>query len=881
MGQNGSTIRTGKILYVQEGKFDQIFDGQPNWAKPLIEGVWNLASAISKSQTGFGFPVNGKTITEMYDAFHMANPNNKIGKALTKAQLGYSSKVGSLLFKDKELSFQVGQNEIYSLSEDAQSFLIKKYQRLMKDDAIFRQIWMVFDYLESERESKQSRLIDPAFIMQLQENENSICGDKLRKELPVKVPGLHEILFPGKNEEGNDRTGFDNPKYAHKMGRTVPKIILIKGRPGTGKTTVAIQMLVSMLEAKLKCAYWLTNDDEQSIVNQIISFDLLEGQSPAQVRTYFKELRATHLHIYPIENGDYQKIINGNKDTGHMENPDVVFIDSINVSRLTTPKIKRPDIASIFHKYKSKNHLTVILLEDYGSEGTELSRESISDCEFLADTVIELGEKYRCDYHTRVINIAKQHFNTHAHGNHFFKICTKDHSLKNIVRSSGMIVYPSIHNYISESRAGEYDQEKLVHTGISHLDSILNGGKDFGDINGKTINVNSCIVLRGTPGVHKGPLGLNILLGGLWSIDDQNNFCEGKDALIISLEEETNSELHRIAMAFRTNQFSAANYSHGCIDNGPRITWRMSEPINVNETDTLNGSDKNEWSGTLGHLQERGKCSCKSFFDEAQEYGLNARRKVHFHKWCAHINGSEAENREESKKIGCRKVVIASFRPGCITPEEFLKCVEQILIESTQDGSPGFSRVLFNSTALIHNRFPLLRNEDLFLPALVDLFKSKSVMSIFIDPLHQDIEQDYSRGLVGSADYILNLKRVRENDILSSSEKKLNLDLPTDYKDEIESHPKLTKLIEKSIGNVWSELLVENLKGKVYTQNPHLVTVFTYPNEEREQYGIKSTVRDYYPAKPRDKSEDRINELLIIDSSSVSGYNHPTKINWK
>ncbi|NIP25217.1 MAG: hypothetical protein GWN67_10880 [Phycisphaerae bacterium] len=72
-------------------------------------------------------------------------------------------------------------------------------------------------------------------------------------------------------------------------------------------------------------------------------------------------------------------------------------------------------------------------------------------------------------------------------------------------------------------------------------------------------------------------------------------------------------------------------------------------------------------------------------------------------------------------------ISLLNFRMGQIMPEEFLYIFEKYL----QNNNIG--AVLFTDTAQLRTRFPFLAAEPLFLPALIDIIKSKGLPSVFID----------------------------------------------------------------------------------------------------------------------------------------------------
>jgi hypothetical protein len=192
---------------------------------------------------------------------------------------------------------------------------------------------------------------------------------------------------------------------------------------------------------------------------------------------------------------------------------------------------------------------------------------------------------------------------------------------------------------------------------------------------------------------------------------------------------------------------------------------------------------------------------------------------VFFRKTCFKINDPRGPHGKT-----CRKAVIAGFRPGCITPEEFLNIIKKLI--KSEDGEPLFSRVLFVSTAHIRLRFPLLEKEELFIPALIDLFKSERIVSIFIDIEGDGANDDVSYGLASLADYLISLRKLTYKD---------RSDFVPYLKrsDRAEINEQLGKMRKKLLneysdaneGYTWSLMDVENVRGKEYSKSTHALTV--------------------------------------------------------
>ena len=185
-------------------------------------------------------------------------------------------------------------------------------------------------------------------------------------------------------------------------------------------------------------------------------------------------------------------------------------------------------------------------------------------------------------------------------------------------------------------------------------------------------------------------------------------------------------------------------------------------------------------------------------------------------KWCADIN--QTDNGRDC----CQKLCVAGFRPGCITPEEFIFVVSEFLSRGS------FSRVLFCSTAHLRMRFPLLASEKLLLPALVDLFKSRGIMSIFIDVGGGGSDRELSYGLSAMADYLIQLDSFAPStpiQLLHGAAANPDEVAAADTQEAGLDRKMVERLIDDRYGYVWAKMHVENVRGKDYSRPCHAVTV--------------------------------------------------------
>jgi KaiC/GvpD/RAD55 family RecA-like ATPase len=748
---------------------------------------------------------------------------------------------------------------------------------------------------------------------------------------PIGVEGLTKILYP------SGISGFEKPSLEK------PKSVLITGAPGAGKTILATQMLFEMAKQGARCSFVTTRDNADIIKNIALTFgfctecyvknnddgnvslneniikyiELLDSFKFPTIR--IREVPSnTYLNLFEPDNNIVQDELNGK--------PEVLFIDSLNIAYFHLYE-KRDQIKEMFDRIiNPPNTLSIILLEDYKEFGTAQTRELTDDCEFLADIVMDLT--YEKGY--RYLEVKKKHYGPHIGGKHHFNICRKHHHLSNIETKapSGIIVYPSISRFLKESQIDPYCEKNKVHTGITHLDSMLTymPGK-YDAITGESIEKNACIVISGKRGNHKLSFGLNILIGGLWEIVPREKgsiekkiISSNKDVLLISLDEPANIPEDKlrpgqpqIALAYNTHDklMRKSFFKKEGLDNGNWIRWRIHD-------DHPNKHPRKE--------AEAKDCEICCIFDKIishEQTGRNNHKSVFLNKWCAYTGEFKGKydinNIDENDITGCSSLIVASYRPGYITPDEFLYSISRLVefeeseeryyekivfpndifktqipsIEgnvsekifcllvnaeiikksteaenkyylNTQYGpeevwetldkyvkereaiisilsdykqkKTRFSRVLFHSTALLQNRFPSLSKEPLFLTALADFFKSKGIMSIFINNTDTGYDEKISHGILSSADCIIELGDITKKDLAGCERPNYS----------------------------WSKLSIANAKAKSYMQTPHYISVqpINGRNELIMSDKISADITDGSPSNSISKPL-RIVDLLI------------------
>lgn len=115
---------------------------------------------------------------------------------------------------------------------------------------------------------------------------------------------------------------------------------------------------------------------------------------------------------------------------------------------------------------------------------------------------------------------------------------------------------------------------------------------------------------------------------------------------------------------------------------------------------------------------------------------------------------------------------ILYWRPGNITPEEFFDILLRELDPETVsedayalDDDPlellsprretAFERVVFDDISQLRHRFPLLEKSNLFLPALIDLFKAEGITSMFLADTPNPADLEANHGIALISDHVI------------------------------------------------------------------------------------------------------------------------------
>ena len=259
------------------------------------------------------------------------------------------------------------------------------------------------------------------------------------------------------------------------------RVYLIQGAPGSGKTTLAMQFLLTGAKAGEKVLYISlaeTRDEVEEVARshgwslenvEIVELSALQQQLDAQAQN-------TLFHASEVELIETTKLL---LDAVDRVKPRRVVFDSVSELRLLSQsalRYRRQILA--FKQYFAGRNCTTLLLDDSSDERCDDHVLS------LAHGVITL-EQLSPDYgrERRRLNVRKVRGTTYSGGNHDF-----------VIERGGLSVFPRL---IAAKHHRNFTTEN-VGSGVPGLDTLLGGGLSRG----------TSTLFSGPPGTGKSTVAL-------------------------------------------------------------------------------------------------------------------------------------------------------------------------------------------------------------------------------------------------------------------------------------------------------------------------------------------------------------------------------------
>ena len=299
-------------------------------------------------------------------------------------------------------------------------------------------------------------------------------------------------------------TGVDGLDYILLGGLVQGGAYLVRGGPGTGKTTLGLHYLTAGAAAGEQVLFVSLGESVEDIKRNARNLDV------ALDKMAFLDLSPTAEFFAEVESYDIfspaeverapttTRII----DAVHNYKPQRVFIDSMAQFRYLCVDVfqYRKQVLSFLRYLKGKG-ITVMFTSEAGADTPD------SDVQFLSDGIVNLS----LDGHERHIGVVKFRGSSFVPG---------DHGMRMV--QSGMEVLPRLEPL---ERTGEPEME-AIPWGIPAIDRLLHGGLERGTIT----------IISGPSGVGKTILGLEFMRAGA---------DRGERSILYTFEEEVDIVLKR------------------------------------------------------------------------------------------------------------------------------------------------------------------------------------------------------------------------------------------------------------------------------------------------------------------------------------------------
>jgi len=293
---------------------------------------------------------------------------------------------------------------------------------------------------------------------------------------------------------------------------------LVRGGPGTGKTTLGLHFLqTGVAQGEASLLITLESSEEQLRADahtQGLDLSGIAFLDLSPSREFFAQNQSYDL----FSPGDVERDPTTRRiiETIERERPARIFVDAITTMGYLTPdafQFRRQALS--FFRYLVENGATVLM----SSEPTGSVPDD--DLRFMCDGIVEVGGSPEHGTLRRSLSVTKLRGSDFEGGRHAMRLT-----------DSGVVVYPRL---IPGTYEREFDPE-IVSSGIAELDEMMGGGIERGTIT----------MVSGPSGVGKTTLGTQFM---------NEAATRGERCVIYAFEEQKETLLHRchaIGMPVRT-----------------------------------------------------------------------------------------------------------------------------------------------------------------------------------------------------------------------------------------------------------------------------------------------------------------------------------------
>lgn len=307
-------------------------------------------------------------------------------------------------------------------------------------------------------------------------------------------------------ENKNDRlsTGVTGLDEVLSGGLLPGCAFLLRGGPGTGKTTLGLHFLIAGAAKGEKVLFITLEEAEASLRENAVKMGLnLSGVDFLDISPgpdYFSQVQS--YDIFAPAEVEREPLTRTITETVERLDPVRVFLDPLTQFRyLSTDVFQFRKQVLSFLRFLAQRGATVVFTSENSSAMPD------DDLQFMADGIIELD----FDDFGRNVTITK------FRGSDF---TGRSHSMK--LNASGMSVYPRL---VPESYGVEFGTD-TISSGLPDFDKLLHGGLERGTVT----------FLSGPTGVGKTCLGGQFMKAAA---------SRGERSVLFSLEEETGIMLRR------------------------------------------------------------------------------------------------------------------------------------------------------------------------------------------------------------------------------------------------------------------------------------------------------------------------------------------------